>query len=345
MRHDTFRRYVQGRTVPVIMTLIAMLLTGCSAGGAEEKNAPTQNAVELTKADAVWAVYWDQEGASEILAQIREGIPKVCLFGATFDQERRPVVHEDTKELAEELEETGGQEQYLTFVNDLLLQKGSSLKDADLLYDLIGTDEQAKRHAEEITEMAAQLGCDGIEIDYEQIRDDLELWRHFQTFLEYLLQQAEMKGLSVRVLLEPGTPLEEITLPDGPEYVVMCYNLYGPGTQPGPKADRDFLLQMAEKFSVLPDVSYALANGGFCWNEQDGSVQSITTQDARILAAELGISPVRNSENGALSFRYLENETPYTIWYGDGETLEHWRGILEEAAGGPVQVSIWRLGG
>ncbi len=39
----------------------------------------------------------------------------------------------------------------------------------------------------------------------------------------------------------------------------MCYNLYGNGTEPGPKADWDFLREIHEKFRDLSNVSYAFS--------------------------------------------------------------------------------------
>jgi len=107
-----------------------------------------------------------------------------------------------------------------------------------------------------------------------------ELLRLFIKFIDELYVAATKKELLIRVLLEPNSIIEKFTLPGGPEYVMMCYNLYGYGTKPGPKANKDFLISMVEKMSRIPGKKgFAVANGGFDFHES-GSVEQISTKDA-----------------------------------------------------------------
>lgn len=338
------------------LILAAMfLLTACGAAeGQTEQNfdepgykkeiAEISAEIEATGAQSIWVTYWGQDGAEEILTGIEGKISEICLFGALFDEEGKPYIHQNTLELTERLRKEDTSELYLTFVNDWVLAEKSLLKDTELLYQLISTESGAASHAETILDMTEEAGCDGIEIDYERIRKDMELWSYFQYFLEILSDGAEERGLSLRVLLEPGIPVEEISLPEGPEYVVMCYNLHGNGTEPGPKADEAFLISLVDKFSTLPNVGYALANGGFLW-DQEGNVESITTLEAASLAAANEVSPVRDEASGALYYTFQRDGGMSTVWYADGETLRRWSGILREQAGQETPVSIWRMNG
>ncbi len=333
-----------------------LLLTACGTAGErteqnfeetpgrEEEITEMSTEIESAGAQSIWITYWGQDGAEEILAEAEEKFSKICLFGALFDEEGKPYIHQNTLELTERLQKEDSFELYLTFVNDWVLAEGSSLKDTELLYQLFSTESGAAAHAEAILDMTEEAGFDGIEIDYERIRSDMELWSCFRNFLEILIDGAEERGLSLRVLLEPGIPLEELFLPEGPEYVVMCYNLHGNGTGPGPKADEEFLISLADKFSTLPNVGYALANGGFFW-DQEGNVESITTLEAASLAAANEVSPVRDEASGALYYTFQRDGETGTVWYADGETLKRWSEILRGRAGQETAVSIWRMNG
>lgn len=167
------------------------------------------------------------------------------------DQEARIATDVDTMDMKAAVENSGKNgkmDSYLTFVNDLLKKEGgSSLKDRDLLYYLLSSKESREEHMRDILEMTEQGGFDGVEIDYEAMKKDMELWRLFTSFVNELYGKTSEKKLKLRVILEPGAPVEELGFVKGPEYVFMCYNLYGYGTEPGPKADESFLISMAAK--------------------------------------------------------------------------------------------------
>lgn len=327
--------------------LAALLLFGMiSLSCCNANHIATESDGEDTKLlseDAIWIPYWDQEKAEDQLKSL--DVEKICLFGAYFDEKNELVVPENTKELAAQLKNSGQYTLYLTVVNDIVFkEKENSLKDTELLTAVLGTEEAARQHVLKLLDMVQFIGLDGIEIDYERIRKDYGLWDNFTVFLEQLLPEADRRSIAVRVLLEPGTPIENLTLPEGPDYVVMCYNLNGSGTEPGPKADRDFLLSLKQRFGVLPNVSYALANGGYRWGN-DGSVSSVTTSEAIALSKENDVTPLRDADSGALSFAYQEDGVSYTVWYGDTDTLEIWTEILNENESERIPISIWRLNG
>ena len=119
---------------------------------------------------------------------------------------------------------------------------------------------------------------DGLEIDYENLWKDPVVARNFMHFLEILVPMAEKEKIPLRIVLEPGfsefeTPIDlaegKFEFPEGPEYVVMCYNLFGTHSKlAGPKADIKFLDRMLVKTSQLPRPhSVALAVGGCVWQE------------------------------------------------------------------------------
>lgn len=331
------------------------LLAGCAAqtpapavedttmelNAEQEVTALADEAADLT----AWSVYWDCAEDAAVLRSTADSYDAISLFAAYF-QDGELFIPEATQQMLDKIrrrDTTKDKTVYLSVVNDVKTGDTSSLKDTDILWQELGTPEAAAAHAEALVNLAAENGFDGIEIDYEKIRKDLDLWQAFFTFENELLQKAEAKGLKVRILLEPSTPVDQLAFPDGAEYVVMCYNLYGGGTEPGPKADTEFLQQMQQKFSALPNISFALANGGYDWENGSTKATQIRRAEAEALAEDAGVIPERDPDSGALYFTYKDGLTTHTVWYADTDTLTHWAQTLSTAAGQNVRISLWRL--
>jgi spore germination protein YaaH len=131
--------------------------------------------------------------------------------------------------------------------------------------------------------------------------------------------------------------------PMGPEYVVMCYNLYGTHSGPGPKADADFLDTTMEKNKRLPgQVTMAFANGGFQWDD-DGQCTALTQVQALKKMEQITGEAVRDPKSNALSFTYEEDKRHYTVWFADGNTISYWISLAHD--NGYRSFAIWRLGG
>lgn len=299
------------------------------------------------KSVGAWITYWDLDTAYDELDLLKDDLDTLCYFAAYFDNNSEPFIPEGTLGTMDKLKQEGSFSNtvnYLTFVNDKLLPQGSSLKDTELLYDLIGNENKAKKHAEQITDMTVSAGCNGIEIDYEAIKKDYELWEHFRDFLDILVPMAHEKGLSVRVLFEPGAPIEKYEWPKDVEYVMMCYNLYGYGTKPGPKADKEFLKEMVTKMETLPGtINFALATGGFDF-AQDGSVAQIDTKTAKAVAMRYDAIEHTDEASGDHVYTYTDEDgMSHEVWYADQDTIRLWIQTIKDE--GHERITIWRIGG
>lgn len=324
--------------------LISVVLAGC--GNTTSESSPSSisekypEIVELKKDDmklTVWTVYWDTQRTVRNIMTYSDKIDAISTFAVYYDENEQLFIPDETQKISRKLrnyEKTENIQQYLSVVND----KPDSMKDTFLLENKIGTAKKAEEHAEKIVSMAVENEYDGIEIDFEKIRSDLDLWDKFIVFEKDLITLCQKNGLKLRIVLEPSTPIEDLNLPDGASYSVMCYNLYGIGTEPGPKADTEFLKKIAAKFGSLPGISYALANGGFDFDGK-GTAKQLTSAEAAQLAKDKNVTPVRNKENGALTFSY----DSHTVWYADEKTLVFWQEALNEAAGKDVDIDLWRI--
>lgn len=364
------KRTGKGIRIGAAMLVTGMLLaaTGCgrqgdfakSSTGEEktrvEESSKTAQAGTQTESEtqqlrevqySVWNAYWNLEGVEEQTEELADHIQNVNFFAAYFDKDDKVFIPDATKEFYDAnsaLYRQKGWNCYLTVVNDQILADGSSsLKSTELLYRLLETEEAYQAHAEELIALVKESGYEGLEIDYENIRKDTVLWDYFMQFTKYLYDRCTQENILLRIVIESNIDTQSISWVEGPVYCVMCYNLYGTHSGPGPKADKEFLEEIMEKMRSVPgEVDYALANGGFDWDE-NGGIASLTTEQAEAEAVQYQAEVIRDEASGVNHFEYEdENQDCHEVWYGDNETLQIWMGWLQ--SGDNWNYSIWRLG-
>lgn len=311
--------------------------TTSAATGRQEQTQEIKSLSRNGRTLGTWTVYWDGDGTVRTLAQNAGCIDSVGVFAADYPDGKTLTLPEKSASTIGQIKASETLKQmpvYLSVVNDTKDEE----KSVTLLKNLIGTPSQAEASANAIVDMAKSYNCDGVEIDFEKIRKDTALWAWFVDFENRLIAKCNASGLKLRIVLETLTPVESINLPTGPEYVVMCYNLYGNGTKPGPKADRAFLKKTAGRFEKLGNVTYALANGGFNFKGSK-QAEAVTADEAAALMKKHDAKPKRDKDSGALYFKYGS----HTVWYADAKTLSTWAEILDQAANRKVPVALWRL--
>lgn len=297
---------------------------------------------------SAWLVYWDKEDVSVEIDYMKESLEEICYFAAYFDENNQLFIPEYISNLHLSLKPSLADKDiihYLSVVNDKINKEGtSSLKDQVLLYDLLANKEDRQSHIGHLVNLCLENGYDGLEIDYEGFKNDEILWGYFLEFNESLYEELSTHDLKMRVVLEPSAPVENYSFPKGPTYVIMCYNLYGTHSGPGPKADRAFLESLSSKMDVLPgEPNFALATGGFDW-EGNGSVIAITEKRAKELMEMYEVEAIRDDESYSLVFKYIdENGIEHEVWFADGTTLSSWINILKNK--GNKNFSMWRLNG
>ncbi len=315
------------------------------SGSAEEENILTMQEEEIY----LWLAYWNYNGFDKELASFGDVDKAMSVFGVLFDENGdEPFLAPETLELLHNVKKLRKEDEkiYLSFINDLRLSDGSySNKDVELLGRLLAEEEDRLLHASKIVEIAVQSGVDGVEIDYENIKKDETLWEPFALFLEVLKKKCEENNLRLRVVLG-AYDVNKAAFPEGIEYAVMCYNLYGTHSGPGPKADIEFLKETFARCENLPgEVSAAFSTGGFVW--ADGKYErAVTEAEAmEIYALEEGNTGelLRDEASGALSFTFEENGVLKELWYADGETLCLWKAVAKEY--GIHKFSLWKAGG
>lgn len=292
---------------------------------------------------AAWLPYWKGAEAREDAQALADKLDTVIAFAAVFDQKGKPILHDGVEKVLLKARETfAGRDTkvYLSVVNDQQNGRGYDSKSKKLLEKLLKNDRTIDEHLDELLLILDQSEADGLEIDYENFGSDEKLYERYVQLIEKLYAVLSRDGLGLRVVMSWRAP-QYVTLPEGPEYSVMCYNLYGNHSGPGPKADINYLQQAAELWRDVPGtVRMALATGGFLW--KNGKVDlTLTQQEAEALLTERGVVPERNEASGALTASFIHEGKKAVLWYADGETLRRWQAELTEFDG----IDIFCLGG
>lgn len=291
---------------------------------------------------SAWVVYWDLSPDSEIKS-INNNLKNVSYFGVYFDTNNNLVIPDELVSYYSKTK-NDSYNKYITIVNDKEISEGKySHKDVNILKDLLSNEASRSSHIEKIIDLAVKYGFDGIEIDYEKIRKNMQLWNNYILFINELYQKAEDKGLKLRVVLEPEMPFDKLNFSEGPTYVMMCYNLHGSFSGPGEKANPEFIKNLIESMNRIPGKKeFAIATGGFDWGS-NGKVSSITEADAVILLKKSNAEVKRDRESQCLFFSYKdEDDISHEIWYADKITLKSWMNVITEKG---YDINIWRLGG
>ena len=289
-----------------------------------------------------WLPYWNTALALNEARQLADGLDRVIVFAAVFDAQGRPMLPEAAEELLLDAQVAfAGSDAtvFLSVVNDWHRGKPEG-KSAALLRKLLKDDASIDAHIDDLLDLLDSTEADGLELDYEGFGADRALYGQYMTLIARLQEILERDGIPLRVVLE-WDAAEYAQLPAGPEYSIMCYNLYGTHSGPGPKAEAAFIDRVAALYrETEATVRMALAAGGFIW--QNGrNAAAVTQLEAEAILREKGITPSRDEASGALTAQYTDNRNTFTLWYADGETLRRWQARLAGFDG----IDLFSLGG
>lgn len=315
------------------------------AGCAQNNQLAARPMEKEDKNRTAWLAYWDLDAGEKELANTGNKVGKLAYFGAYYDEFDHLFIPSALSDIKNEHKRKKlPQETYLTFINDRKNFDGTVvLKDIEVLRRWFEKDALMDQHIDDIIAMTKQGDFDGIEIDYERVWKEESVGPLFLRFVNKLYLRAQDNNLKVRVVLEPNTPFASSVFPNGPEYVVMLYNLYGVHSGPGPKADKAFIQKVITQMASLPgEKSVAFSTGGCVWGS-NGKKQLVTEAEAKVLSAAYDVTPKRDKESQNMVFEYENDGVTYKAWYADVKTLNFWSGIAKEQ--GVTKISLWRLGG
>lgn len=293
-----------------------------------------------------WLPYWELDASLCESSALGDELHTVIAFEAFFHEDGSVYVPQETEELLEQLTaQYAGSETrvFLSVVNDVVMDDESVQNKSKPMLERFFEDEMSiERHVEALLTLVDRYHLAGLEIDYENIKKDTALWEKYFTFVRRLNQLLSRDGVALRCVLEwdAGKWAE---LPDGVEYSIMCYNLFGYHSGPGPKADQAFLNQVYDLYGGRQDcVSMAFATGGFVW-EGEKVLRALTQTEAEEYAEENELKCERDPDSGVMKVDFERDGQNYSLWYADAKTLDFWADLARWK--GFDKVDLFRLGG
>lgn len=312
----------------------------------EVENTTSEEVEEHDGRKGIWCVYWD-DVAYEKFREGSLGLPyeidEFVMFACFFDQEGEIYVPPQLEKNRKNLSVEGNPKIYLSFVNDVLQEDGNAIqKSPEFLKELLSDQKKMEESVDDMVSLTKSWNYQGIELDFENIDREDNLWNEYLDFVALLCDKTQENNLALRVVLPAYSPVDDYEFPSGPEYTVMCYNLYGNHSGPGPKADFTFLKEVANRYKNMENVRFALANGGFDWGEDGVVVDSMTSNQAKEMAKIHKCNIRRDIKSEAITFNYQADDGFHTVWYGDVRTVEKWEEIINEELGRKVKIDLWR---
>ncbi len=295
---------------------------------------------------SAWLVDWDFEKGWSDAALFAPCLDTVQVFAAYFDREGKPVLPDPIRKWldAPAPADFPAEKLLLSVVNDVdSYGDAPVLKDPDLITRLMATRESRQRHKQDLLALLASNRFGGLELDYERVA--VADWTRYLEFCRDLAAELKGMGKRLRVVLEPKSEYYRASFPDGPEYSVMAYNLFGNHSGPGPKANAAFIEQLYRqcRSAGLKKPRLALSAGGYDWAGEK-EAKGLTENQARQLAEKYGVTPLRQADSRYMVFNYRTPDgVDREVWYADGDTLAYLRRVAR--AYGFEQIDLWRLGG
>lgn len=290
-----------------------------------------------------WLPYWETDASLQEVQELGDNLDTLVAFASIFDHRDQPLMLPDAEALLEAVNDTAGEARvFLSIVNDVeVAPETYDNKSKELLNRLFADENAMALHLEALARLVDRYSLTGLELDYENLKADAALWNQYAVFIARAWEMCRRDEVALRVVLPWDAP-KYVTLPQGPEYVVMCYNLYGYHSGEGPKADISFLQETAELYKpYAPNVRMAFATGGFTW--QDGSVTALTQLQAEERLQAADVTAERDPASGALHATFEEDGKTFALWYADGQTLATWRDVFTPY--GFAGYDLFRLGG
>jgi spore germination protein YaaH len=327
--------------------LLGLLSFCCSSPALCQGQLPPATSYE------VWIAYFGGPEGLQVLDRSKDTIRSVSIFAVQFDSTTHlvpasPWVSSTLVQLSTAAHPTFVT--YLTVVNDVRHGAENTLKDPQMIHDVLSSTEARHRHIDDL--LSWSRSTDGLDIDYEDLRK--EDGEPFALFIEELASQLHAAGKRLCVTVEPKTDLspgEKAKAMDwrrisaaADEVRVMAYYFHSPGSSPGPIAPLRWLSDLSTfALQEIPSnkLTVALTLNGLDW-PPTGKARSLRYQDVQSLILEQNLKRVRDRKNQSPYLHYDLHGAEHTVWYEDVVSLQAKIKTLQDA--GVRSIGFWQLG-
>jgi spore germination protein len=300
--------------------------------------------VELDYGVGVWLVWWDQDNGFETLQE-----------SVSFITSVKPFWYQVAADGTIEKYSGAEDEEIIAFAEESdvkIVPVISNNHQPELVEPILSDPALKAAHIQNIVDLIKTNDYDGIEIDYESLRDEDR--DNFSAFMQSLAVAVHNEGRILTAAVhaktsEPGTW-------DGPqaqdwevlgsvcdEIKVMVYDYHWSASEAGAIAPLDWTEEViAFAISKVPKekVYLGVPFYGYDWvGEQGGDV---TWDDAQELIDRYDSSLERDSASNEVYFTYQKDSELHEVWFNDSASLAARLDLVREY--GVAGIGIWRIG-
>ncbi len=301
-----------------------------------------------------WIVPWQHDEGIASVEHARGKLGDVLIFAARLDAGGHPVLDPRVGAWNATVERVhaAGAHAWLTVVNDRVPAAGaSSLKDADIVHDLIASADARASHSGEIVALAKSLKVDGVDLDYENLpASDREA---FTAFARKLSSDAHAVGMSFSATLQPKRKETSSRGPAAADWreicgvadrmQVMLYNEHNASTGPGDIASLDWIDEVIDYALGTCDAAKivpVLKVSGMDWGPAKAEWRSFSEVSSTRSSYHPHVR--REHVSRVPSFAYRGSDGRHVVYYEDAVSLDAKARHLR--ARGLSTLILWSLG-
>lgn len=300
-----------------------------------------------------WVTYWDFEPGMEWVDRQPQALRDVLFFIAHLDADGRPTLVNPDLPIEPAIARVNavGARPWLTIVNDVPSDQGVTLKDPQVVHDLLVNADRRAAHRAAIIALAVRYRMAGVDIDYENLwaRDRAS----FTTFVRELAADARRAGVLLSVTVQPKLGERWSDGPGAADWGALCatadrlqimlYNLHSRATGPGPMATGRWItgvLSYANSQCDPERIVPVLKVSGMRWS--DGTVEGVQYDQAMALAQQYGAAIARDAVDQVPYFSYQADGRTHTVYYEDAVSLQSKLSLVRSL--GYRSAVLWSVG-
>jgi peptidoglycan-N-acetylglucosamine deacetylase len=216
--------------------------------------------------------------------------------------------------------------------------------DGDILHELFSTPGAEDLFIENMLESVKTNEFDGINIDFEEIRQEDK--ENFTDFMSKVYKTFHQQGLTVTLAVPPmNKSFDYASLAASADrMIVMLYDEHHTMSGPGPIASSDWIKRSLTQLNIPSEkLIVSLGSYGYDWEENSKKPAEIMTfSDMMNMASQNSLQIHWDQQAGNPYFQYKTNEKKHTVWFLDGATVyNHMKLAIDSGSRG---IAIWRLG-
>lgn len=301
-----------------------------------------------------WIVPWQLEAGKASIERSSGALADVFLFAARLDPAGHPALDAHASDWPGMVAQArrAGARVWLTIVNDRVTAKGDvTLKDAEIVRELLDDPDRSRAHRAEIVALAKQLHVDGVDVDYENLPAALR--DPFTAFARALSTELRAAGLASSFTVQPKTGDVDSRGPGAMDWPALCaaadrvqvmlYNEHNASTDPGPVAGIDFVggvMDFAARSCPAAKLVPVLKTSGMDWGPKQASWVTFEEVGSRLHVT--WAHPRRERTNRVPWFIYRGDDGRHIVYYEDAKSLAAKLDVLR--ARGFTRVVLWSLG-